>query len=388
MTGSYIFTSESVSGGHPDKMADQISDAVLDALLEQDRNSRVACETLVKTGMVMLAGEITSNAEVDFDAIARKTINDIGYNNSECGFEGDTCAVVTALGKQSGDIAMGVDESVDHEQGAGDQGLMFGYASNETDVLMPAPITYSHRLVRRQHEVMKSGELDWLLPDAKSQITFRYENHKPVGIEAVVLSTQHKNSIGLDALRDAVMDCILKPVLPDEWLSQCPSDKIHINPTGRFVIGGPVGDAGLTGRKIIVDTYGGMARHGGGAFSGKDPSKVDRSAAYAARYVAKNIVAAGIAERCEVQVSYAIGVAEPTSINVETFGTGKLEDSKITALVREHFDLRPKGLIAMLDLLKPGYTPTAAYGHFGREDLDLSWERTDKADALKADAGI
>ncbi len=369
-------------------MADQISDAVLDALLEQDRNSRVACETLVKTGMVMLAGEITTNAEVDFEAIARKTINDIGYTTPECGFEGNTCAVMTALGKQSGDIAMGVDESGDHEQGAGDQGLMFGYATAETDVLMPAPITYSHRLVRRQYEVMKSGELDWLLPDAKSQITFRYEDHKPVGIDAVVLSTQHKESISLDSLRDAVMELILKPVLPEAWFSQCPKDKIHINPTGRFVIGGPVGDAGLTGRKIIVDTYGGMARHGGGAFSGKDPSKVDRSAAYAARYVAKNIVAAGVAERCEVQVSYAIGVAEPTSINVETFGTGRLEDSKITALVREHFDLRPKGLIAMLDLLKPGYTPTAAYGHFGREDLDLSWERTDKAEALKDDAGI
>ncbi len=388
MSGSYIFTSESVSGGHPDKMADQISDAVLDALLEQDRHSRVACETLVKTGMVMLAGEITTNAEVDFEAIARKTINDIGYNSPECGFEGDTCAVLTALGKQSGDIAMGVDESSDHEQGAGDQGLMFGYATDETDVLMPAPITYSHRLVRRQYEVMKSGELDWLLPDAKSQITFRYEEHKPVGIEAVVLSTQHKDSIGLDGLRDAVMELILKPVLPEAWLSQCKKEHIHINPTGRFVIGGPVGDAGLTGRKIIVDTYGGMARHGGGAFSGKDPSKVDRSAAYAARYVAKNIVAAGIAERCEVQVSYAIGVAEPTSINVETFGTGRLEDNKITALVREHFDLRPKGLIAMLDLLNPVYTPTAAYGHFGREDLDLSWERTDKAEALKAEAGV
>ncbi|HKJ53743.1 MAG TPA: methionine adenosyltransferase [Gammaproteobacteria bacterium] len=388
MPGSYIFTSESVSGGHPDKLADQISDAVLDALLTQDRNSRVACETLVKTGMVLLAGEITTNAEVDMEALARKTICDIGYNNPECGFDGKTCAVLTGLGKQSDDIAMGVDESEDHEQGAGDQGLMFGYACNETDVLMPAPITYAHRLVRRQHELLKSGELDWLQPDAKSQVTLRYEDHKPVGIEAVVLSTQHKESIDLKTLREAVIETILKPVLPADWLAQCRNENIHVNPTGRFVIGGPVGDAGLTGRKIIVDTYGGMARHGGGAFSGKDPSKVDRSAAYAARYVAKNIVAAGIAERCELQVSYAIGVAEPTSISVDTFGTGKIDDSRIIELVREHFDLRPKGLISMLDLLRPIYQPTAAYGHFGREDLDLSWERTDRAEALKNDAGI
>ncbi|MFT5218038.1 MAG: S-adenosylmethionine synthetase [Planctomycetota bacterium] len=388
MSGSYIFTSESVSGGHPDKMADQISDAVLDALLEQDHRSRVACETLVKTGMVMLAGEITTNAEVDLEALVRKTVTDIGYDNPECGFDGKTCAVLTGLGKQSGDIAMGVDESDDKEQGAGDQGLMFGFASNETDVLMPAPITYSHRLVRRQFELMKSGALDWLLPDAKSQITFRYENHKPVAIEAVVLSTQHKESVDLATLREAVMEMILKPVLPEAWFSQCKSENIHINPTGRFVVGGPVGDAGLTGRKIIVDTYGGMARHGGGAFSGKDPSKVDRSAAYAARYVAKNIVAAGIADRCEIQVSYAIGVAEPTSISVETFGTGKIDDARLDQLVRQHFDLRPKGLIAMLDLLKPIYLPTAAYGHFGRDDLDLSWERTDKAEALRADAGL
>jgi S-adenosylmethionine synthetase len=388
MTSSFIFTSESVSEGHPDKVSDQISDAVLDALLEQDHRSRVACETLVKTGMVMLAGEITTNAWVDMEKLVRDTVNRIGYDNAECGFDGNTCAVIVGLGKQSDDIAMGVDESSDHEQGAGDQGLMFGYACNETDVLMPAPITYSHLLVQRQAEVRRSGELDWLQPDAKSQITFRYENHLPVGIEAVVLSTQHKESVDLKTLREGVMESILKPVLPAEWLSQCKSENIHINPTGRFVIGGPVGDAGLTGRKIIVDTYGGMARHGGGAFSGKDPSKVDRSAAYAARYVAKNIVAAGIADRCEIQVSYAIGVAEPTSISIETFGTGKIDDDRIATLVREHFDLRPKGLIAMLDLLKPIYEPTAAYGHFGREDLNVSWERTDKAEQLKSDAGL
>ena len=388
MPGSYIFTSESVSGGHPDKLADQISDAVLDALLEQDPRSRVACETLVKTGMVMLAGEITTDAEVDMEALVRKTVCDIGYDNPECGFDGKTCAVLTGLGKQSGDIAMGVDESGDKEQGAGDQGLMFGYACNETDVLMPAPITYAHRLVRRQHELLKSGELDWLQPDAKSQVTLRYEDHKPVGIEAVVLSTQHRDSVDLKTLREAVIETILKPVLPAEWLQNCRNENIHINPTGRFVIGGPVGDAGLTGRKIIVDTYGGMARHGGGAFSGKDPSKVDRSAAYAARYVAKNIVAAGIADRCEVQVSYAIGVAEPTSISVDTFGTGRIEDDRIIALIRDHFDLRPKGLIAMLDLIKPIYQPTAAYGHFGREDLDLSWERVDRSESLRSDAGL
>lgn len=388
MSNSFIFTSESVSGGHPDKLADQISDAVLDALLEQDPRSRVACETLVKTGMVLLAGEITSNAEVDIEPLVRKTVCEIGYDNPECGFDGKTCAVLTGLGKQSGDIAMGVDESDAREQGAGDQGLMFGYACSDTDVLMPAPITYSHRLVRRQHEVLKSGELDWLQPDAKSQVTLRYEDHKPVGIEAVVLSTQHKESVSLKDLREAVIETILKPVLPEEWLAQCKNENIHVNPTGRFVIGGPVGDAGLTGRKIIVDTYGGMSRHGGGAFSGKDPSKVDRSAAYAARYVAKNVVAAGIAERFEVQVSYAIGVAEPTSISVDTFGTGRIDDNRIIQLIREHFDLRPKGLIAMLDLLRPIYQPTAAYGHFGREDLDLSWERNDKAEVLKADAGL
>jgi S-adenosylmethionine synthetase len=388
MAKSFTFTSESVSEGHPDKVADQISDAVLDALLEQDKGSRVACETLVKTGMVMLAGEITTSAWVDMEALVRKTVNDIGYDNPECGFDGNTCAVLTGLGKQSVDIAMGVDESSDHQQGAGDQGLMFGYASNETEVLMPAPITYAHRLVRRQSEVRKSGELSWLQPDAKSQITFRYDDYKPVGIEAVVLSTQHSEDVDLDTLREAVMETILKPVLPEEWFSQCKNENIHINPTGRFVIGGPVGDAGLTGRKIIVDTYGGMARHGGGAFSGKDPSKVDRSATYAARYVAKNIVAAGIADRCEIQVSYAIGVAEPTSISVDTFGTGHIDDDKIIALIRQHFDLRPKGLIAMLDLLRPIYQQTAAYGHLGREDIDLSWEKTDKAEVLKSDAGL
>ncbi len=388
MTRSFIFTSESVSEGHPDKVADQISDAVLDALLEQDIRSRVACETLVKTGLVLLAGEITTDAWVDMEALVRETVNDIGYDNPECGFDGNTCAVLTGLGKQSVDIAMGVDESADHQQGAGDQGLMFGYASNETEVLMPAPITYAHRLVRRQSEVRKSGELSWLQPDAKSQITFRYEDYKPVGIEAVVLSTQHSEAVQLDTLREAVIETILKPVLPEAWFSQCKNENIHVNPTGRFVIGGPVGDAGLTGRKIIVDTYGGMARHGGGAFSGKDPSKVDRSAAYAARYVAKNIVAAGIADRCEIQVSYAIGVAEPTSISVDTFGTGHIDDDKIIALIRQHFDLRPKGLIAMLDLLRPIYQQTAAYGHFGREDIDLSWEKTDKADVLKSDARL
>ena len=388
MAKSFIFTSESVSEGHPDKVSDQISDAVLDALLEQDIKSRVACETLVKTGMVMLAGEITTSAWVDMEALVRKTVNDIGYDNPECGFDGNTCAVLTGLGKQSTDIAMGVDESSDHEQGAGDQGLMFGYASNETDVLMPAPITYAHRLVRRQSEVRKSGELSWLQPDAKSQITLRYEDDKPVGIEAVVLSTQHKEDVSLTTLREAVIETILKPILPEEWLSQCKNENIHVNPTGRFVIGGPVGDAGLTGRKIIVDTYGGMARHGGGAFSGKDPSKVDRSAAYAARYVAKNIVSAGIANRCEVQVSYAIGVAEPTSISVDTFGTGRIDDDKIIGLIRQHFDLRPKGLITMLDLLRPIYQQTAAYGHLGRDDIDLSWEKTDKAEELKSDAGL
>ncbi len=384
----YIFTSESVSEGHPDKVADQISDAVVDALLTKDRASRVACETMVKTGMVILAGEITTNAWVDMEALVRKVVDDIGYNHCDVGFDANTCAVVTAIGKQSGDIAMGVNETENHEQGAGDQGLMFGYACNETDVLMPAPITYAHRLVERQAEVRKSGALPWLRPDAKSQLTFRYENDKPVGIEAVVLSTQHNPDISDKALHEAVMDEIIKPVLPTEWLDQCKQEHIHINPTGRFVIGGPVGDCGLTGRKIIVDTYGGMARHGGGAFSGKDPSKVDRSAAYASRYVAKNIVAAGLADRCEIQVSYAIGVAEPTSISIDTFGTGKLDDTKLVALIREHFDLRPKGLMTMLDLLNPIYLKTAAYGHFGRTEESFTWEKTDKAELLREAAGI
>jgi len=384
----YIFTSESVSEGHPDKVADQISDAVVDALLAEDRASRVACETMVKTGMVILAGEITTNAWVDMEALVRKVVDDIGYNHCDVGFDANTCAVVTAIGKQSGDIAMGVNETENHEQGAGDQGLMFGYACNETDVLMPAPITYAHRLVERQAEVRKSGALPWLRPDAKSQLTFRYENDKPVGIEAVVLSTQHNPDISDKALHEAVMDEIIKPVLPAKWLDQCKREHIYINPTGRFVIGGPVGDCGLTGRKIIVDTYGGMARHGGGAFSGKDPSKVDRSAAYASRYVAKNIVAAGLADRCEIQVSYAIGVAEPTSISIDTFGTGKLDDTKLVALIREHFDLRPKGLMAMLDLLNPIYLKTAAYGHFGRTEESFTWEKTDKAELLREAAGI
>ncbi len=388
MPNDFIFTSESVSEGHPDKVADQISDAIVDALIAEDPRSRVACETMVKTGMVILAGEITTNAWVDTEELVRKVVDDIGYNHCDVGFDANTCAVVSAIGKQSTDIAMGVDETGDHEQGAGDQGLMFGYACNETDVLMPAPITYAHRLVKRQSEVRKSGALPWLRPDAKSQLSFRYEDHKPVGIEAVVLSTQHDPDISEKALHEAVMDEIIKPVMPAEWLEQCPADKIHINPTGRFVIGGPVGDCGLTGRKIIVDTYGGMARHGGGAFSGKDPSKVDRSAAYASRYVAKNIVAAGLADRCEIQVSYAIGVAEPTSISVDTFGTGKLDDTQLVKLIREHFDLRPKGLITMLDLLRPIYLNTAAYGHFGRDEETFTWERTDKADILRDAAGI
>ena len=386
MAETSLFTSESVSEGHPDKMADQISDAILDSLLEQDQNSRVACETMVKTGMVIVAGEITTEGSVDVESIVREVVSDIGYNHSESGFDSNTCAVLNALGSQSPDIAIGVDETDDHEQGAGDQGLMFGYASNETDVLMPAPITYSHLLVKRHSQVRKSGSLPWLEPDAKSQITMRYEDDKPAGIDAVVLSTQHRDEISLKDLREAVMEEIIKPILPSEWINE--NTKYFINPTGRFVIGGPHGDCGLTGRKIIVDTYGGMARHGGGAFSGKDPSKVDRSAAYLARYVAKNIVAAGIADRCELQLSYAIGVAEPTSISIETFGTGKISDKKIVELVRNHFELRPKGLIAMLDLLRPIYRQTAAYGHFGREEADFSWERTDKADALRSDAAL
>ena len=381
-----LFTSESVAEGHPDKIADQISDAVLDALLKKDPRARVACETLIKTGMVVVAGEITTEAYVDLEEITRKVVVDIGYDHSDKGFDGRSCAVLNAIGKQSPDIARGVDETADHEQGAGDQGLMFGYATNETDVLMPAPITYSHRLVKRQAEVRKNGTLPWLRPDAKSQITFRYQDGKPVGIDAVVLSTQHAPEIAQKDLQEAVMEEIIKPVLPAEWLDA--HTKYFINPTGRFVIGGPFGDCGLTGRKIIVDTYGGMARHGGGAFSGKDPSKVDRSAAYAARYVAKNIVAAGIADRCEIQVSYAIGVAEPTSISVETFGTGKISYERIVQLVREHFELRPKGLIRMLDLIRPIYFGTAAYGHFGREEPQFTWEATDKAAALRAAAGL
>lgn len=386
MSNNYTFTSESVSEGHPDKVADQISDAVLDALIAQDPRSRVACETLVKTGMVILAGEITTNATVDLEALVRKVVCEIGYDHGDIGFDGQSCAVLNAIGKQSTDIAMGVDEAANHEQGAGDQGLMFGYASNETDVLMPAPITYSHLLVKRQAEIRKNKTLPWLRPDAKSQITFRYENSKPVAIDAVVLSTQHSPDISAQALHEAVMDEIILPVLPKEWLHK--DTKFFINPTGQFVIGGPVGDCGLTGRKIIVDSYGGMARHGGGAFSGKDPSKVDRSAAYMARYVAKNIVAAGLAERCEIQVSYAIGVAEPTSISIETFGTGKISEDRLVQIVRDNFDLRPKGLIAMLNLLNPIYQPTASYGHFGRTEDSFSWEKTDKVDALKDAAGI
>ncbi|MGD8926541.1 MAG: methionine adenosyltransferase [Thioalkalispiraceae bacterium] len=386
MAKSHLFTSESVSEGHPDKVADQISDAVLDAIFKQDNKARVACETMVNTGMVILSGEITTSAWVDMQDVVRQTVKEIGYNSSDMGFDWESCAVLTSIDKQSADIAMGVDETNEHEQGAGDQGLMFGYASNETDVLMPAPISYAHRLVKRQAQVRKNGTLSWLRPDAKSQVTFKYEDNKPVGIDAVVLSTQHNPEIETKDLREAVMDEIIKPVLPVEWLDK--DTKYFINPTGRFVIGGPVGDCGLTGRKIIVDTYGGMARHGGGAFSGKDPSKVDRSAAYAGRYVAKNIVAAGLAERCEIQVSYAIGVSEPTSISVETFGTGKVDDSRIVELVREHFDLRAGGLVKMLDLLRPIYRNTAAYGHFGREEPEFTWEKTDKADALRDAAGL
>ena len=381
MSDSFLFTSESVSEGHPDKIADQISDAVLDAILAEDIGARVACETLVKTGMVLVAGEITTSAWVDLEDIVRQTIVDIGYNDSDMGFDGHSCAVLNAIGKQSSDIAQGVDRARDEEQGAGDQGMMFGYATNETDVLMPAPITYSHRLVRKQAEVRKAGKLDWLRPDAKSQVTFVYDDNKPVAIDAVVLSTQHRGDVKMSDIHEGVMEEIIKPVLPDELVSK--NTKYHINPTGRFEIGGPMGDCGLTGRKIIVDTSGGSARHGGGAFSGKDPSKVDRSATYACRYVAKNIVAAGLADRCEVQVSYAIGVAEPTSISVRTFGTGKVSDAELTVLIREHFDLRPYGILQMLDLLRPIYQQTAAYGHFGREDIDVSWEKTDKADALK-----
>ena len=381
MSDSFLFTSESVSEGHPDKIADQISDAILDAIIAKDPAARVACETMVKTGVVIVAGEITTSAWVDFEEIVRETVLEIGYNDSAMGFDGASCAVLNAVGKQSPNIAQGVDRDSDKEQGAGDQGLMFGYATNETEVLMPAPITFAHRLVRRQAEVRKNGTLPWLRPDAKSQVTFRYEDNQQVAIDAVVLSSQHHGDIELSELREGIMEEIIKPVLPAELIGK--DTKFHINPTGRFEIGGPMGDCGLTGRKIIVDTYGGSARHGGGAFSGKDPSKVDRSAAYAARYVAKNIVAAGLADRCEIQLSYAIGVAEPTSISVSTFGTGKVSDQRLTALITDNFDLTPYGILKMLDLIRPIYRQTAAYGHFGREDIELSWEKTDKADALR-----
>ncbi|SIO92773.1 methionine adenosyltransferase [Vibrio spartinae] len=380
----HLFTSESVSEGHPDKIADQISDAVLDAILEQDPKARVACETYVKTGMVMVGGEITTSAWVDIEELTRTTVREIGYTHSDMGFDADSCAVLNTIGKQSPDINQGVDRADPKEQGAGDQGIMFGYATNETDVLMPAPITYAHRLVQRQSEVRKNGTLPWLRPDAKSQVTFQYNDGKIVGIDAVVLSTQHSDSISTESLREAVMEEIIKPTLPTEWLNK--ETKYFINPTGRFVIGGPMGDCGLTGRKIIVDTYGGAARHGGGAFSGKDPSKVDRSAAYAARYVAKNLVAAGLADRCEIQLSYAIGVADPTSIMIETFGTEKVAHSIIIEAVRQYFDLRPYGLQEMLNLLQPIYKKTAAYGHFGRDEFP--WEATDKAALLRDFAGL
>jgi S-adenosylmethionine synthetase len=381
-----LFTSESVSEGHPDKMADQISDAIVDAIIKDDPNARIAVETMVKTGMAIVAGEVRTSTYVDLEDLIRDVILDIGYNSSDVGFDGASCAVLNAIGKQSPDIAMGVDEGSSKDLGAGDQGLMFGYATNETEVLMPAPIFYAHRLVERQAKLRKDGSLPWLRPDAKSQVTLRYENGKPVAIDAVVLSTQHDENISLKDLREAVLEEVVKPVLPAEWLHN--DTLFHINPTGNFVIGGPVGDCGLTGRKIIVDTYGGMARHGGGAFSGKDPSKVDRSAAYATRYVAKNIVAAGLADRCEIQVSYAIGVAEPTSISINTFGSNKISEAKIAELVRQHFDLRPQGIIDMLDLRRPIYRATAAYGHFGRTEPEFTWEHTDKAAALRADAGL
>lgn len=380
MSNEFLFTSESVSEGHPDKIADQISDAILDAMLTQDPHARVACETFVKTGMVLVGGEVTTSAWVDIEQITRNVVKDIGYNSSEMGFDWESCAVMSAIGKQSLDIAQGVDRAKSEEQGAGDQGLMFGYATNETQVLMPAPIFYAHELVKRQAQLRKTNVLPWLRPDAKSQITFRYVDNKPVGVDTVVLSTQHHPDISHADLTEAVIEEIIKPTIPQEWITA--KTKYLVNPTGRFVVGGPLGDCGLTGRKIIVDTYGGMARHGGGCFSGKDPSKVDRSAAYAGRYVAKNIVAAGLADRCEIQVSYAIGVAEPTSIHIETFGTGKISNDEIINLVREHFDLRPYGIIKMLDLLKPMYRPTASYGHFGRDDLNVSWEKTDKAAIL------
>lgn len=386
MANEYLFTSESVSEGHPDKIADQISDAILDAMLEQDRSARVACETFVKTGMVLVGGEVTTSAWVDIEQTTRNVIKDIGYNSSEMGFDWESCAVMSAIGKQSADIAQGVDRSEKENQGAGDQGLMFGYATRETKALMPAPIYYAHQLVKRQAELRKKNILTWLRPDAKSQITFHYANGKPVGIQTVVLSTQHHPDISHKDLSEAVIEEIIKPILPHEWITA--ETRYLVNPTGRFVVGGPLGDCGLTGRKIIVDTYGGMARHGGGCFSGKDPSKVDRSAAYACRYVAKNIVASGIADKCEIQLSYAIGVAKPTSIHVETFGTGKIPNQNIISLIENNFDLRPYGIIKMLDLLQPIYRATASYGHFGRDDLEVSWEKTDKAAALREAAGI
>jgi S-adenosylmethionine synthetase len=393
---THFFTSESVSEGHPDKIADQISDAVLDAIIAKDKNARVACETMVKTGVAIISGEVSTTAWVDLETITRNVISNIGYTSSDVGFDGETCGIMNLIGQQSPEIAQGVDRTNPEDQGAGDQGLMFGYATNETETLMPAPLFYSHRLVERQAEMRKSGVLPWLRPDAKSQVTFVYENNKPVAIDAVVLSTQHNPEISQEDLHEAVMENIIKAVLPAELLTK--DTKYFINPTGRFVIGGPVGDCGLTGRKIIVDTYGGMARHGGGAFSGKDPSKVDRSAAYAGRYVAKNIVAAGLADRCEIQISYAIGVAEPTSISIETFDTGKVSEAKLIELVRENFDLRPYGITKMLDLLHPMYQMTAAYGHFGRTPVEVTvgddtftaftWERTDKAEALRQAAGL
>jgi S-adenosylmethionine synthetase len=381
MSKRFLFTSESVSEGHPDKVADQLSDAILDALLKQDPKARVACETYVKAGMVLIGGEITTKAWIELENLTRETIIKIGYDDSDMGFDGHSCAVINAIGEQSSDIAMGIDTNELDEQGAGDQGMMFGYASNETEVLMPAPIIYAHKLVKQQSIIRKQGILPWLRPDAKSQITFVYEDFKPVSIDTIVLSTQHSSDITHNALTEAVMDIIIKPVIPEKWITR--NTRFFVNPTGRFVIGGPMGDCGLTGRKIIVDTYGGMARHGGGAFSGKDPSKVDRSGTYMARYVAKNIVAAGLADRCELQISYAIGIAKPTSISIETFGTGKLSDERICALVSEVFDLRPGAIIKHLKLLRPIYTPTAAYGHFGREEPNFSWELTDKAQILR-----
>ncbi|HLB42897.1 MAG TPA: methionine adenosyltransferase [Gammaproteobacteria bacterium] len=382
---NFLFTSESVSEGHPDKIADQISDAVLDDILKRDKHARVACETLVKTGMVFVGGEITTHTWADIDKIARQVLYDIGYINSDMGFDAGSCAIITAIGKQSPDIAIGIDKKSSEDQGAGDQGLMFGYASNETKVFMPAPIVYAHQLMKRQAQLRKEKVLPWLRPDAKSQITFHYVNHQPTAITSVVLSTQHHPDISYANLVEAVVEEIIKPTLPEEWLKQT---KFLVNPTGRFVIGGPQGDCGLTGRKIIVDTYGGMARHGGGCFSGKDPSKVDRSAAYAARYLAKNIVAAGLADRCEIQLSYAIGLANPTSICVDTFGTGKISNQEIIQLIQYHFDLSPHSIIKMLNLLQPIYRQTATYGHFGRDDLNLSWEQIDKAELLRDAAKI